>query len=769
MHGRKSLWLLLSLAALTLSCTSDPKVKAQRYLENGNKFFAKGKFRDATIMYRSALKQDLRFGEAYYRLGLADLKLAAYGDAAQNLVRAVSLQPDNTDAAVKLAELYQVAALQDPQHSAELLKNVKDLAAKLVAKDPRSYDGHRLTGQVDLLQKDIPGALKELAEANDVNPLQPQTVLVYLQALEADHQFAVGEKLAYQLIDKTKTYSPIYDILYYYYIKQNRLDDGERILKLKAASNPKNASYLIQLAGHYYLTKRRMDMEAVIQTLSNDKEFPEGHLLAGDFFLFRLREFDRAEEQYNAAIKAFPKDKAVYQKRLVELYANTGRGAEANRLLAGILKENSKDTDAIAMRAALAVTSGDRQQIDGAANDLQALVTKNPGNHILRYSLARALIAKGDLEQARIQLEDAIRLRPDFIAARELLARVQMSRGDPGDALKAANDLIAMDRNNLQAHLVRSTSLLGLGQRDQAKQELDLITKNYPQNVDARFQVGFLAWQQKDYPQAERIFADLHNADPKNLRGLIGIVETLASENRMKQAIEEADKSVAAQPERSDVRLVLANLQIRDKQFDQAVQNFQILLNKQPASADLLFRLGETYRLKGDVNSAVDAFRRSSKAAPNDTAALLQLGMMIDGTPGHPDQAQPIYEQILKIRPDNAVALNNLAFIKAEKGVDLDQALTMAQRALQQRPNSVAFADTLGWVYVRKNVSDEAVKIFADLISKQPSNPTFHYHYAMALLLKGDRPSARRELETAIRNHPSQQEITKIQDVLQKL
>jgi tetratricopeptide (TPR) repeat protein len=764
----KSLWLLLPLAVLAVSCTRDPKVKAQRYLENGNKFFAKGKFREASIMYRSALKQDLRFGEAYYRLGLADLKLAAYGDAAQMLVRAVSLQPDNTDAIVKLAELYLVAAVQDPQHSVELLKNVKDLAAKLIAKDPHSYEGHRLTGQVDFIQKDIPSALKELAEANDANPLQPDTVLVYLQALEADGQFAAGEKLAYQLIDKAKTYAPIYDTLYYYYVKQNRLDDGERILKLKVANNPKNASYLIELAGHYYLSKRRADMDAVIQTLSNEKEFPEGHLVAGDFFLFRLREFDHAEEQYNAAIKAFPKDHAVYQKRLVELYANSGRGTDANRLLAGILKENSKDTDAIAMRAALAVTSGDRRQIDGAANDLQALVTKNPGNHILRFNLARALIAKGDLEQARLQLEDAIRLRPDFVAARELLARVQISRGDSGGALQTANDLIAIDPKNLQAHLVRSSSLLGLGQRDQAKEELNFITKNYPQNLDARFQVGYLAWQQKDYPQAEKIFTDLHNTDPKNLRGLIGVVETLASENRMKQAIEEANKAAAAEPERPDVRLVLANLQVRDKQFDQAIQNFQILLNKQPASADLLFRLGETYRLKGDLNSAADAFRRSSQAAPKDTAALLRLGMMMDGA-NHPDQAQPVYEQILKIRPDNAVALNNLAFIKAEKGVDLDQALTMAQRALQQSPNTAAFADTLGWVYVRKNVTDEAVKIFVDLISKQPSNPTFHYHYALALLLKGDRPSARRELETAIHDHPSQQEMTKIQDALQKL
>jgi Flp pilus assembly protein TadD len=172
--------------------------------------------------------------------------------------------------------------------------------------------------------------------------------------------------------------------------------------------------------------------------------------------------------------------------------------------------------------------------------------------------------------------------------------------------------------------------------------------------------------------------------------------------------------------------------------------------------------------LKGDLNAAVDAFRRASKAAPGDSTPLLQLGLLMDGT-GRIDQAEPVYEQILKIRPDHAVALNNLAFIKAEKGTDLDQALTMAQRALQQQPGSSDFADTLGWIYIKKNLSDNAVRIFSDLVAKQPANALYHYHFGLALLEKGDRPSARRELEAAMKNNPPQDERAKIQDALQKL
>ena len=47
--------------------------------------------------------------------------------------------------------------------------------------------------------------------------------------------------------------------------------------------------------------------------------------------------------------------------------------------------------------------------------------------------------------------------------------------------------------------------------------------------------------------------------------------------------------------------------------------------------------------------------------------------------------------------------------------------------------------DTLGWIYMKKNLTDKAIDTFRTLVVKAPQNPTYHYHYAMALLQKGDR------------------------------
>ena len=72
----KVLRLLLTLAVIAsfVGCSTDPESRKKKALTRGNSFFDNGKFNEAAIMYRNALKIDQRFGEAWYKLGLAELK-----------------------------------------------------------------------------------------------------------------------------------------------------------------------------------------------------------------------------------------------------------------------------------------------------------------------------------------------------------------------------------------------------------------------------------------------------------------------------------------------------------------------------------------------------------------------------------------------------------------------------------------------------------------------------------------------------------------------
>src|SRR5271169_1440481 len=90
--------LLVFLGLEASSCSRD----AASYVSRGNSFFTGANYGDAALNYRKALQKDSQSGEAYYRLGLADLKLGNPREAYNMLMRAAELLPDRDDIRVEL-------------------------------------------------------------------------------------------------------------------------------------------------------------------------------------------------------------------------------------------------------------------------------------------------------------------------------------------------------------------------------------------------------------------------------------------------------------------------------------------------------------------------------------------------------------------------------------------------------------------------------------------------------------------------------------------
>ena len=131
---------------------------------------------------------------------------------------------------------------------------------------------------------------------------------------------------------------------------------------------------------------------------------------------------------------------------------------------------------------------------------------------------------------------------------------------------------------------------------------------------------------------------------------------------------------------------------------------------------EVMLRIGETYRRKGD-----DAARQ--RAPEGARSAAGQCRSADDTRPdagpcGTLSEAKQAYEAALKLDANNAMGLNNLAFLIAENNGDLDDALTKAQKAKQLLPNTYEVADTLGWIYLKKNLRDNALEIFKDLVGQ---------------------------------------------------
>src|SRR5579871_4658065 len=103
------------LFALLAACLRDPRLAARRSVATGNGYFAKGKLKEASILYRRALQQDPQSADAWYQLGLVNLRLSYLTDAQKDFAEAAELDPAHMDALVRLGKVDLLFYAANPQ------------------------------------------------------------------------------------------------------------------------------------------------------------------------------------------------------------------------------------------------------------------------------------------------------------------------------------------------------------------------------------------------------------------------------------------------------------------------------------------------------------------------------------------------------------------------------------------------------------------------------------------------------------------------------
>jgi cytochrome c-type biogenesis protein CcmH/NrfG len=220
---------------------------ARSYVDKGNKLFGQGKVQEASLSYRKAIQKDPNFGEAYYQLGLAFIRLDQPAAAFQAFERAATLLPARKDVKVALADLGLAALLTGGGNSVELRNRIAAIGDQLLAEDPKSYDALRLKAQLANSDLNFADAERFFRMANEIKPMQPEIVTGWMNALFRDGRPAEAEKLGLQLIGAKKTYGPVYDQLVSYYMAANRAGEAVGILKAKVANNPSAPEPALQL------------------------------------------------------------------------------------------------------------------------------------------------------------------------------------------------------------------------------------------------------------------------------------------------------------------------------------------------------------------------------------------------------------------------------------------------------------------------------------------------------------------------------------------
>jgi len=440
---------ILTAIILLLGCSHDPNIRKQKYLDSGNKYFERGKYREAAIEYQNAIQLDTKYADAHYQLALCYLRESIWNGAYQELSRAVELQPANTKAELDLGNLLL---------GAKQFKQAQFWAETVLGQDTNNADAHVLLANADAALENIEESLREMQRAIELAPDQPRSyVNLAILQLGAKDTAAAEQNFQKAISLDPKSITPRL-ALGNFYRSQKRWPDAEQQFRDAIQLAPKNPTPYAALATLLENEGKRTDIEQLLmQAKQAMPDLPEGYRLLGDFY-FALNDLPRATSEYASLLQQHPRDERV-EKNYVQLLVLSNQLDPATRLNEQFLKKHANDVDSLILRGQILNAQGRPTE---AMQPFQAALKQDPQNPTVHYNLGITLAATGDTLRATSELQSAVRLRPNMVQAYRFLGLLATRRGDMESLRQSADGLISAQPSLPDGYLTVSYTHLTL-------------------------------------------------------------------------------------------------------------------------------------------------------------------------------------------------------------------------------------------------------------------------------------------------------------------
>jgi tetratricopeptide (TPR) repeat protein len=142
--------------------------------------------------------------------------------------------------------------------------------------------------------------------------------------------------------------------------------------------------------------------------------------------------------------------------------------------------------------------------------------------------------------------------------------------------------------------------------------------------------------------------------------------------------------------------------------------------------------------------------RRLQEAVEKNRTAIPMMLYLADvrDLQGRFADAESLYREILKLDERNVVALNNLAWLLAQRRETAAEALPLINRAIEFTGPAPEMLDTRAAVLLALGEKEKAITDLQDAIA-EVSKPTWNFHLARVFLSMENREAAQRSIETA--------------------
>lgn len=731
--------ICLLFCILIAGCNRSPEARAARFLSAGKARLAKQDYSRSILYFRNAAAAAPGDAEPHYQMALAHMGRRDARAAIRSLLRALELNPEHSPAQLKLSEMMAASRRR------EVLENAQNRVRSVLAAEPGDPDALHTLARIEWGLGQPDQAITHLREALERAPghLRSALVLARIKLARKDPKGAEGTLR--QAVERARTPDSLVT-MGSFYLYLGKADAAEKEFRKALALDAGHSPALLALGSLLERSRRDAEAERIFRRLA---ELPgTGNRSHHALFLFRSGRKDQAVAAFEAIAKANPDDRMA-RSRLVAAYVGTSRMSDAERVLQTALKRNPGDLEALAQRAQLLMVSGRNEE---AQRDLAEAVRLRPDSAQVHYLLAKSHELGRRNGMFRQELSEALRLDPGFLAARLELSRLFRETKNP----EAARDLIQQapaDQQSLPPVVVeRNWTLLQLRDAAGLRKSVSEGLKTF-RTPDLLLQDGLLKLLQKDPRGAELRLEEALRMNPEDLRALEALADSFAARNQAAAAGKRIRSQVATHPQSAALRHFLGEWLRRQGDLKAARDAFlsEKTLRPEPGPADMaLARIDIAERRLEEARKQLLVL---AAADERDPVVRILLGS-VEEQLNNPEAAIVHFRRAVELDPRNAVALNDLAFLLADRVGRPAEALQYAEQAKKVAPESPGVDDTLGWVYYRNGLYQSAISHLEKAVARQP-NPRRQYHLAMAYH-KGGKPQRAREVfEAALKADPT--------------
>ena len=702
--------------------------------------------------YKAALQNRPDFIPAHSAIISALMQKGAIDDAGRQLEALKKVAPNHPQTIYLEAQL----AYQRKEY-----RTVSDLAQQLLKTAPNNPTALQLAGaaeyQLGAYFQAESYLTKALQQAPDLRLARGLLIANHLRAGQADKALATLQPVLGKFDDDPDFLALIGEV----YLHTGDPKKAEEYLHQASKLDPHDLTKRTAVAVAHMAQGRVSEAAGEFERISrvDDGVSADQALIAS--YLHR-NELDKALTAMDALQKKQPDDPATHGLRGRVLLAKKDNAA-ARRSFEKAVEMNPSYIPAVAGLASMDMAEGNPAR---ARKRFEEVLVADPKNMPALLSLARLTAATGGSAAESLTLiRKSVSANPDALAPRLALVDFHMANDEPKKADSAAQEALAA--------MPDKPELLDAAGRAQVKAgEVNQALATY----------GKLATLQPSSPLPYRRMADIHLANKntdeavKNLRKALEIrpnlfeaqrklVQILLGVGKTTDAIAVAREVQGQRPNEAIGYLLEGDIHASEKRWSDAAAAYRNGIRQAPAS-ELAIKLHTALSAAGKTAEADKAATSWLKDHPKDVAFRLYSGDLATARKDYPAAVQ-YYRAAVDIQPENALALNNLAWVSGR--MKSPKALEYAEKANRLAPNQPAFMDTQAMLMAEHGDTAGATVLLRKALEIAPQAAAVRLNLATVLILSGRKDEARVELDALAKlgeKFPEHAEVKRLQGTL---